>query len=76
MAPQEWLKRWFARKGRVPAETVDYFEAGVLDSLAAVELVADIEKEFTVRFTDAHYQEPRFSTLAGLAALIAELQAR
>ena len=72
---KEWLREWFARKGPVPEPTVDYFETGILDSLGAVGLVADIEKEFSVRFEDKHYRQPRFSTLAGLAGLIAELSA-
>lgn len=71
--PEEWLREWFGRKGEVPGPEKDFFESGLLDSLAVVQLVADIEKEFSVRFEDKHYQQPRFSTLTGLSRLIEEL---
>lgn len=75
MEAQAWLLEWFRRRGSVPEPETDYFKAGAIDSLAVVQLVADIEKNFSVRFTDKHYQEPRFSTLAGLAEIIRELSA-
>ena len=76
---QDWLRRWFEAKGHVPGKTaeeklaVDYFEAGLIDSLAIVGLVGEIEKTFSVRFEDRHYREPRFSTIGGLADIVAEL---
>lgn len=75
MSVQEWLKDWFMRKGSVPEGRTNYFEAGLLDSLAVVQLVADIEKAFSVRFEDQHYRQARFSTLEGLGELIGELSA-
>ncbi len=75
MDARAWLAEWFARKGPVPAPEADYFEAGSLDSLGAVELVAALEKEFSVKFEQAHFQQARFSTLSGLAELLAELSA-
>ena len=39
----------------MPAPEADYFEAGSLDSLGAVELVAALEKEFSVKFEQAHF---------------------
>ncbi len=79
--PREWVRRWFEAKGSIPGATiaeklaVDYFEAGLIDSLAIVGLVGEIETEFSVRFEDRHYREPRFSTIGGLADIIAELAA-
>lgn len=78
---QEWLLRWFEKKGPLPGKTpesklkLNYFEAGLIDSLAVVQLVADIEAAFPIRFTDKHYQESRFSTIGGLAGIISELAA-
>lgn len=75
----QWLCRWFERKGPLPGATLaaklatDYCEAGLVDSLAVVQLVADIEKEFAIRFEDRHYQDRRFLTIGGLSELIAEL---
>ncbi len=73
MDARPWLREWFGRKGPVPAPEADYFEAGFLDSLGAVELVAAMEKEFSVKFEQEHFQQARFSTLGGLAELIGEL---
>lgn len=72
----EWVLRWFKARGAVEARLrTDYFEAGLIDSLAVVTLVTDIESAFSVRFEDRHYQDPRFSTIGGLAEIIAELAA-
>lgn len=70
-----WLVRWFRRHGAAPEPKANYFEAGLIDSLAVVQLVADIEETFLIRFVDSHYQEERFSTLGGLAEIITELSA-
>lgn len=75
MDARAWLQEWFRRKGPVPAPEADFFAAGLLDSLGAVELVAAVEKEFSVKFEQTHFQQARFSTLGGLAELLAELSA-
>ena len=79
---QDWVLRWFEGHGPIPGETLearlraDYFEAGLIDSLSVVQLVADVEQEYSVRFSDAHYRDPRFSTIGGLAAIVEELRAK
>lgn len=71
---------WFESRGAVPGATqaeklgVDYFAAGLLDSLQVVELVAHLEQTFGVRFEDRHFQQRRFSTIGGLAEIVAELK--
>lgn len=75
-----WLIGWFEARGPVPGaglaekSKVDYFEAGLLDSIGVVDLVSQLEARFGVRFTDRHFQEPRFATLGGLAEIVAELK--
>ena len=70
-----WVRAWFAAKGPLPeGPRADFFAAGIIDSLAVVQLVADIEAAFGIRFEDRHYQDPRFSTVGGLAELISELR--
>lgn len=77
--PRAWLAAWFEAKGAVPGANpeeklqTDYFSAGLIDSLAVVSLIADIETAFSIRFEDRHFQERRFSTIGGLADIVAEL---
>ncbi|MBI4679321.1 MAG: hypothetical protein HY748_17235 [Elusimicrobia bacterium] len=76
-----WLVAWFERKGQVAGSTLeekiqtDYFAAGLIDSLGVVSLIADVEGAFSIRFSDRHYQERRFSTIGGLAEIVSELVA-
>ncbi|MDX6769810.1 MAG: acyl carrier protein [Elusimicrobiota bacterium] len=71
---------WFEARGTVPGATLseklatDYFAAGLLDSLGVVELVAHLEQTYGVRFEDRHFQQRRFSTIGGLAEIVAELK--
>jgi D-alanine--poly(phosphoribitol) ligase subunit 2 len=73
---------WFSAKGTVPGASeseqlaADYFAAGLIDSLAVVELVVDLEAKFGVRFEDTHFQQRRFSTIGGLAEIVAEIVAQ
>lgn len=75
-----WLVEWFGKRGPIPGADLDaklaadYFEAGLLDSIGVVDLVSQLEARFEVRFTDRHFQEPRFSTIGGLADIVAELK--
>ena len=75
-----WLIAWFEKRGPVPGadlaakRAADYFEAGLLDSIGVVDLISALEERFAVRFTDRHFQEPRFSTIGGLADIVAELK--
>lgn len=75
-----WVIAWFEQRGPVPGADaaakagVDYFDAGLLDSIGVVDLVSQLEEKFGVRFTDRHFQEPRFSTIGGLADIVAELK--
>lgn len=71
---------WFEARGAVPGSApeeklaTDFFAAGLLDSLGVVELVAHLEGRFGVRFEDRHFQQRRFSTIGGLAEIVAELK--
>lgn len=69
-----WLFDWFrARAPRVTLAAEDnYFSAGAIDSFGVIELIEDMEQAFAVRFTQDDFQDRRFSSVAGLAALLAE----
>lgn len=69
-----WLFDWF--RARAPQVTLaaedNYFSAGAIDSFGVIELIEDMEQAFSVRFTQDDFQDRRFSSVAGLAALLAE----
>lgn len=69
-----WLFDWFRK--RAPqielAPDDNYFNAGAIDSFGVIELIEDMEQAFAVRFTQDDFQDRRFSSVAGLAALLAE----
>jgi len=69
-----WLFDWFRR--RAPhielAPDDNYFTAGAIDSLGVIELIEDMEQAFSVCFTQENFQDRRFPSVAGLAAMLAE----
>lgn len=69
---------WLAgrAKGVKLSPAADYFEAAIIDSFAAIEFVEDIERRFGIRFSDQDFQDKRFYTASGLAAIVAEKIAR
>ena len=74
----QWLLAWGGRRetaaGKAPLNpAANYFEAGLVDSLGLMELIAGLEGAFQVRFTEDHFQDPRFATMGGLAELVTEL---
>jgi acyl carrier protein len=74
---QTWLQNWFISRSKAAKQAqaalgVDYFEAGWLSSMEVVEFVTEIEDQFSIQFSDGDLQDPRFVSIAGLAALILE----
>jgi D-alanine--poly(phosphoribitol) ligase subunit 2 len=74
----KWLLNWFKKKGINSPDkndilSLNYFEAGWIDSLGIIELICDIEFHFSIRFNELHFQDRRFSTISGLAEIISEL---
>ena len=74
----DWLEEWFSRKGMLPGDSdairrINYFEAGLIDSMGVIELIEDCETSFGIRFEQRHFQDRRFATLGGLAEIISEL---
>lgn len=74
-----WLRRWFERRDAAAAgwseswPQTNYFEAGLIDSLGVIELIADVEEHFAIAFDESHFQDRRFSTIGGLGEIINEL---
>jgi len=74
-----WLLNWFKQRGPLPDASIEeqlclnYYDAGLVDSLGVIQLIASIEEHFGIEFNEEHFQDRRFSTINGLAELIAEL---
>jgi len=66
---------WFSARGKIrcgaqEALGIDYLQSGLLTSLEIVEFVGELEDRFRVQFSEAEMQDPRFSTIGGVAALV------
>jgi len=48
----------------------NYFEKGWIDSLKFIDLITQIEEEFSIRFSNDEFQDRKFSTIEGLAKII------
>jgi len=73
-----WVVNWFSSRGKLrcdPQEAlrIDYLQSGLLTSLEIVEFVSDLEVHFAVQFSESEMQDPRFSTIGGIAELAAGL---
>jgi acyl carrier protein len=76
----QWLIAWFREKNAGLANNRDlgranYFAVGLIDSFGVIQLIADIEQHFGVRFDEDDFQKRGFSTVDGLAELIREKSA-
>lgn len=75
-----WLIDWFEERGALPSGRdgepleVNYFEAGLIDSLSAIRLISDLEGQFDIRFDQEHFLDRRFQTIAGLREIVDELR--
>ncbi len=53
------------------SHTIELFDSGYLDSLGIVALTAFIEETFAITLTEEDLFDPRFTTIAGIAEIIA-----
>jgi acyl carrier protein len=71
---EQWIIDWFALQ--TPHITLlpneNYFAVGVIDSLGIIELIEEMEKVFSVRFSQDDFQDKRFTFVSGLAEMITE----
>ena len=76
MESKIWLIRWFEKNSLSNEINVkdsvnqNYFENGWIDSLKFIDLVTQIEVEFSIRFSNDEFQDRKFSTIEGLARII------
>ena len=67
-----WLKDWFRERGTSVEGSleINIYEAGWIDSFAIVELIAEVEEHFNIKFEEKHIQDRRFSTILGMSNII------
>ncbi|MGA9530114.1 MAG: hypothetical protein WBS24_18515 [Terriglobales bacterium] len=80
-----WVADWFSSRGKLSGPrpqsfseiaNVNYLEAGLLTSLEIVQFVSELEDYFEFQFSEAEMQDPRFSTIGGIAELVEACIAR
>ncbi len=69
-----WLINWFTNKNpqisiNINNET-DYYKAGLVDSFGIIELIVEIENNFSIKFDDSDFKKKEFRTIKGLENLI------
>jgi acyl carrier protein len=78
---RDTVLRFFGERAPLPGETVDeqlavaYLDEGLVDSIAIVELVVELETTYGFRFAPADLQAPEFRTIGGLVATVERLRA-
>ncbi len=70
-----WIVDWFSSRGKLRCSApealgIDYLQSGLLTSIEIVELVSEIENRFNMQFSETEMQDPRFSTIGGIAELV------
>ena len=70
---KEFLSRFFKNHDLQPEE--DIFALGFVNSLLAMQLVAFVEKEFSIRVEDEDLDLDNFRTIQAISNLVARKQA-
>ena len=73
---RSWLVEKLGKGKELPDDACSrsYFDLGLVDSFGVIELIEDIEANFSIQFTEDHFQERRFATIDGLTAIILEIR--
>ena len=70
----EWLINWFSKKNNLSTykdlNSINFLEEDLIDSLGLTHLIVEIETQLNIRFTYDDFQNPKFSTINGLADII------
>lgn len=78
MPAEEWLIQWLidhtdAQEGELRLKSdANYFAEGWMNSLKFIQLIYDVEEYFQIVFSNEEFQNRSFSTVRGLAQMIAE----
>ena len=75
---EKFLFMWLEARANISFQTesdllkIDLFESGIIDSFSVIELIADVEKEFEIRFSELQFQDRRFRSISGIGEIIRE----
>ncbi len=71
-----WLIKCFSKSMEMPIDAIhrDFFKEEWLDSFKTLELITEIETTFDIILSDSAFNDPRFSTIAGLAEILTEIK--
>ena len=73
-----WVLDWFEKRVSVAGSdrrsklAVNYFDAGLVDSLGVMDLILETEEAFGIKFNELDFQSRRFSTIGGFAEIVLE----
>jgi acyl carrier protein len=77
---ETWLAEYIAANGegdpREAGLDANYFELELLDSLGLVMMVGELEARYGLTLEPEHFQDPRFCSVRGLAAIVDEAAPR
>jgi len=80
MTVTKTLLDFFESKGGLPGASeaeqlaCQYLDAGVIDSMGLIEMIAHLEEQCGVRFTAEHLQSLEFQSIGGVVAIVERLR--
>lgn len=72
----KWIVDWLVKEGSLDkSEIIDnldsnYFEVGFIDSFKFISMIADVEDNFGIEFSNDQFEDRSFSTINGLSMII------
>jgi acyl carrier protein len=70
------VRRFPAARKRTINENVQLLESGIIDSLGVLDVVAFLEKSFTIRISDEELTPDNFASIGTLAAFVEKKKAQ
>ena len=71
-----WIIDWFSENGKIDKLEVEermdenYVESGLIDSFAFIALVAAIEEEFKISFTEEDFESESLLSINGIISIV------
>lgn len=71
---REFIVNYIEKKGNLPKDidinTINYIEAGYVDSMGIIKFVVELEQKFDIQISDDDMMSQEFKTIGGLIQLI------
>ena len=74
-----WIVKWFVENANADETTlkkdysVNYFDAGFIDSFTFISLIGELEETFGIEFDNDQFVDREFATIDGLTGIIERL---